>query len=247
MLPSGCSGPQNPSFPLSVKEAKTALKQMEADPRPLVRPLVLVAGYGDPGYVDSYLEKKLGPCFSDDRIAGISFTNVSRFDECREMLTALVDERFGPGDPDGTVEVDVVANSMGGVIAVYAADPSVGRPLRVARMFTLSSPFRGAEVARINIGVELLEDMRPGSEFLDDLNERNRIPPYELIPYARVGDRWVGEKNTAPPGEVPWWVPNRPFEAAHLMAFTDPRILADVARRLRNEPPFTTEPRAPWS
>ena len=242
----GCAGPENPSFPLSVKDSKAALQEMKQDPKPLDRPLVLVAGYGDPGYVDAYLEKKMAPCFSDDRIVGIAFTNVSSFDECRDLLIQLVDDSFGADDPDSTIEVDVVANSMGGVIARYAADPSVGRYLRVARMFTISAPHRGAAMARINVGNQLLVDMRPGSEFLNDLNERNLKPEYELFPYARLGDLWVGQENTAPPGQVPWWVANRPFEPAHLASFSDPRIHADILRRLRNEPPFTREPRAPW-
>jgi hypothetical protein len=35
------------------------------------------------------------------------------------------------------------------------------------------------------------------------------------------------------------------MQGAHLAAHTDPRLLADIARRLRNETPFTTEPRTP--
>ncbi len=243
----GCAGPQNPSFPLSVKGAKDVLKQMKEDPKPLDRPLVLVAGYGDPGVVDKYLKDHMTPALADERVAHIAFGGVKTFEECRRKLIRLVDESFGEGDSDGTVEVDVVANSMGGVVVLYAADGSLeGRHLRVARMFTISTPFRGAEMARVNIGDQMLVDMRPGSEFLAGLNERNQNSPYELVPYARIGDEWVGEENTAPPGEVPWWVPNRPFEFAHLAAFTDPRIRADILRRLRNEQPFTTEPRAPW-
>ena len=65
-------------------------------------------------------------------------------------------------------------------------------------------------------------------------------------PDARIGDTMVGEENTAPPGQVAWWVPNRAFEPAHLLAFGDPRIHADILRRLRGEQPYTTEPRAPW-
>jgi hypothetical protein len=242
----GC-GPKNPSFALSENEAQRALRAMARDPKPLPRPLIIVAGYGDPGFADAHLAKKMAPCLDDDRITRVSFSGAKTFDDCRQQLLERVDEQFPGGDPARTVEVDVVANSMGGVIARYAADPSVGdRYLYAARVFTISSPHRGAEMAKLPISNELVVDMRPGSEFLEGLNQRSRDASYELIPYARIGDTWVGEENTAPPGQVPWWVPNRAFEPAHLMAYGDPRIIADILRRLREEPPYTTEPRAPW-
>ena len=43
-------------------------------------------------------------------------------------------------------------------------------------------------------------------------------------------------------GQRVWWVANDPLQSAHLGAFTDPRILADIARRLRDESPYTTYP-----
>jgi hypothetical protein len=247
LCPIGGCGPRNPSFPLSANQANIELSQMRRDPKPLERPLIIVAGYGDPGFADAHLAEKMGPCLDDDRIARVSFSGAETFDDCRRMLIESVDAQFPGTDPARTVEVDVVANSMGGVIARYAADPSVGdRYLWVARLFTISAPHRGAQMANVPFANELVVDMRPGSEFLEGLNERNRDPDYELIPYARIGDTWVGEENTAPPGEVPWWVPNRAFEPAHLTAYGDPRIIADILRRLRGETPYTTEPRAPW-
>ena len=37
----------------------------------------------------------------------------------------------------------------------------------------------------------------------------------------------------------------RNLQGAHLMASKDPRIVADIARRLRGEPPFATTPAEP--
>lgn len=245
-LLTGCAA-DNPSFDLSENQARQALEEMARDPKPLPRPLIIVAGYGDPGFADAHLAETMGRSLEDDRIARVSFSGAKTFDDCRQLLLESVEAQFPGPDTGRTIEVDVVANSMGGVIARYAADPAVGdRYLWVARLFTISAPHRGAEMARIPISNELLVDMRPGSEFLDGLNERSRSASYELIPYARVGDMWVGEENTAPPGQVPWWVPNRAFEPAHLTAYSDPRIIADILRRLRGEPPYTSEPRAPW-
>jgi hypothetical protein len=88
-------------------------------------------------------------------------------------------------------------------------------------------------------------DMRPGSEFIGRLAGLMAERDYELYPYVRLGDTWVGAGNTAPEGDVAWWMSNAPFEAAHMTAFTDPRIRADVSRRLRGEAAYGTEPRAP--
>jgi hypothetical protein len=68
---------------------------------------------------------------------------------------------------------------------------------------------------------------------------------YELVPYVRLGDSIVGPEHAAPEGQTPWWVPLPAAETAHIGAFGDARILADIARRLRDERPLTEDPPAP--
>ncbi|HVZ92990.1 MAG TPA: hypothetical protein VG797_00620, partial [Phycisphaerales bacterium] len=42
----GCaSGPTNPSFDVSIDEAESAIREMEASPRPFDRPVVVVCGH----------------------------------------------------------------------------------------------------------------------------------------------------------------------------------------------------------
>jgi hypothetical protein len=242
----GCAPAPNPSFPLTVSDAEAALSEMSETPRPLQRPLVILAGSGDPGVADAHLARHLGRCIDDDRIIRVTFEGTDTFDQCRTRVIERIDDRFGGGTPGWTIEVDIVANSMGGLIARYASDPDAGeRAVRIACLFTLAAPFLGADMAKFASFNRICADMQPGSEFLAELNRTDKVYDYELIPYARLGDTWVGLENTAPPGEVPWWVPNRPFEAAHLVAYSDPRIIADIARRLRGETPYATEPRAP--
>ena len=86
--------------------------------------------------------------------------------------------------------------------------------------------------------------MRPGSEFLAELDADLAGARYVLYSYARLGDMIVWVENAAPPGLHPWWVANAPFSFAHLSAADDPRFLADIARHLRGEAPFSTEPPA---
>jgi pimeloyl-ACP methyl ester carboxylesterase len=145
-----------------------------------------------------------------------------------------------------TVEVDVIGFSMGGLVARHAARPnSLGKRLNIRRLFTISSPHRGARLASLPTVDQRMIDMRPGSAFLADLNSHLSEADYELLAYTRLGDMIVGPENAAPPGMSPWWVANASFSLAHISAGADPRILADIARRLRNEPPFTTTPASP--
>jgi hypothetical protein len=62
---------------------------------------------------------------------------------------------------------------------------------------------------------------------------------------VRLNDGWIGESHAAPPGRTAWWVSTPFLEESHAGVVSDPRILADVARRLRGEEPFTHDPPAP--
>ena len=73
------------------------------------------------------------------------------------------------------------------------------------------------------------KDMRKGSAFLDRLDESMRS--YTIYAYTRLGDLIVGEANTAPPGQAPWWVARPALGMGHQGASGDARILADIARR----------------
>jgi pimeloyl-ACP methyl ester carboxylesterase len=147
--------------------------------------------------------------------------------------------------------VDVIAVSIGGVVARHAAAATPtppGRRLRVARLFTISSPHRGAALAAFPAmpfvgGVQA--DLRPGSKFLRTLEHNERPGTYPVYPYVRLGDSLVGAANAAPHGQDPWWVATPPLEGAHTMAYCDGRIVADIARRLRGEEPFAKEPPEP--
>src|SRR5262249_26534116 len=106
-----------------------------------------------------------------------------------------------------------------------------------------STPHRGAKLAPAVAAIDRrIECMQPGSPFLAALDVEE--PAYQIIPYVRLDDGVVGEENSAPPGRNAWWVPNIPLDSAHMSAKGDSRILVDIARRLRGETPFTTEPAA---
>jgi pimeloyl-ACP methyl ester carboxylesterase len=239
----GCTtAPTNPSFDLTATDARRALREMRDAPRTLERPVVVLDGIGPP-LASWLLTERLRRAVGDDRVVGVTFVFAGSFDECRRRVIEAVERRFPSADPDYTREVDVVAVSMGGVVARYAAAPppvSRGKRLKIARLFTISSPHRGAEMAALPALLGRLQlDMREDSRFLRRLQRREAEGMnYELFPYARLGDRVVGERNAAPVGHTLLWLPNLPLEAAHLLCYTDPRIIADIARRLRREEPF---------
>ncbi|MEX0741277.1 MAG: hypothetical protein WD079_00670, partial [Phycisphaeraceae bacterium] len=91
----------------------------------------------------------------------------------------------------------------------------------------------------------LQRDMRIGSAFLMELARAAEDKHYAMYPYVRLRDWVVGEQNAAPAGEHPWWVPKAFGEPSHMLAFADARILADIARRLRGEQPFSVTPAEP--
>jgi len=247
----GCSAdhPMNPSFAVPMAEAKAILRQMQDDPRTLERPLVVAGGIHDPGFVASRVARTIRRTMNpDDLVTTVSFTGRGKgtFDDCRNFLIESVQEAFGTTNGPATVEVDVIAFSMGGLVVRHAARPrdDGGKQLNIRRLFTISTPHRGARMAGLPTLDHRAVAMRYGSEFLAGLDEALSRSPYELYTYARLGDMIVGEKNTAPPGRHPWWVANPPFGLAHIGAPHDPRIMADILRRMRGEQPLATLPAA---
>ena len=265
LLSLACAGgPANPSFPLSVERAGVELKEMARTPKPLPRPVVIVGGYLDVGIAPAALKARLKPLIKDERIVTVPLPFCATFDDCREDVIAAVERAYPSDDPDWTTEVDVIGISMGGLAARHAAAPQArqsgekegrhAKRLRIARLFTLSTPHRGALLAGLPTFHKLMLDMRRGSSFLQALNASTAIETggdsteasYPIYAYVRRHDAWIGESNAAPPGwTAAWWVPNQPFQDAHVGCCTDPRIVADVARRLRGETPFTLNPPAP--
>jgi pimeloyl-ACP methyl ester carboxylesterase len=250
LIASGCSAPRvNPSFDVTASDARADLRRMADEPALAARPIVFVSGYGDPGFVALELSNRFRKLLlPGTKIitadAGFTFS----MQGARDRLLGRVEEALPDNDKEFTPEVDVVAMSMGGLVARYAAAPRAdgdpGKRLRIARLFTISSPHRGARLAALPSIESRITDMRSGSEFLCRLNDP-ACTDYPIIPYARLNDFIVGAENTAPPGRTPWWVDTPAFQPAHLLGHSDPRILADIARRLRGESPFTHDPPAP--
>jgi hypothetical protein len=248
LLIAGCAKqPVNPSFAVSSRDAKDAIKAMAKEEKPLERPVIVLGGYHDIGIGPaSFLPKLREAIHGDDRIVSVTYFFGGSFDDCRREVIKEVEKKFPSGDgAQETVEVDVIGLSMGGIVARHAAleRPSEKR-LNIKRLFTISSPHRGAVRAALPTVHQLHRDLRSGSKFLRELEAAEEAEggrDYEIIPYVRLGDWIVGPENAAPrDAAAAYWVPNPPLNSAHWGAPLDPRIVADIARRLRGETPFTT-------
>lgn len=236
----GCGAPLlNPQFPLTSHDARLEMEEMLEGPLVPPRPIVVVGGLYDPGFIGLLASDLRRLTHPDVRVISVTFIGKGTFDECRDHLVECVQRSIPSTWLHETTEVDVVAYSMGGLVARYAAMPDAGRPrLNIARLWTIATPHRGAKLAALPTFDQRVIEMRCGSTFLQALDDGLAEADYPIIPYARQGDAVVGTENTAPPGCVPIWVPNPPFGLAHLGAYSDHRIVADIARQLRGEPSF---------
>lgn len=240
----------NPSFPVTKADALADQERMIADPVPLERPVVIIGGYRSPDFNVNTMRSMLAEMTTGDEAMFTRKYTMLRGDieQVAVELVEQVEREFPKAGFEGeTVEVDVVGLSMGGLVARYAADRLAETypgdlKLRINRLFTISTPHRGAVLAE---RVPLIEDravsdMVRRSLFLTKLDEAY-TGDYEIIPYTRLGDGVVGAVNTAPPGRTAIWVSAPVIGGSHLSVNEDIRILTDIARRLRGEEPRGTE------
>ena len=254
----GCASddrPVNPSFPVTTARAVDILHFDVKHPRRLRRPLLVVGGFADPGWAPPRLRDRFRRWTGDARVADVTIGLDLSFADCRTDIVTAADRAFPTADADRTTEVDVIGISMGGLAARYAALPPgprvpSRRRLRIGRLFTISSPLRGALLAEATPfdAHPLQPAMRPGSwlyRLLDDAPQ-SADDLYAVYSYVRLRDGTVGANYASVPGVTPWWVSTPPLQAPHDAAFGDPRILADIACRLRGEPPLADDPPSPF-
>jgi pimeloyl-ACP methyl ester carboxylesterase len=228
----------NPSFSLTHRAAQAALREMRTRPKPLARPLLLLSGLVDANLGPHLIKLRIGRCFTDpQRIGFVHFYGCSTIAQARQRVIDAA-HRLGGGS------VDLLGHSFGALLGVHVATRIEDRPppLDVRRIFSLAGPMTGARFAKLPALLDFQREMRPGSAFYREL--WSKTCDAEIVPYTRLHDWFVGEEHTAPPGRVAWWLDKSPLETAHVQIVLDGRVLADVARRLRGETPFTTNPPA---
>jgi len=218
-------------------EASARLDRYADDRVKLDRPLVILGGFLDIGWGPAIYKSRLQKYF-DGRIIVITFFDLYDFESCRNRVWARVDKELGVVSKDYTVEVDVIGQSMGGLVGMFSEidEPTLSKRLNIKRLYTISSPLQGSRLAaKLPAINNLHRDMRPRSDFYKRLFKHPI--DYELVSYTRLNDQTVGEEYAAAPGRRVWWVDNPTGEPSHVGAFIDDRIFADIVRRLRDDPP----------
>lgn len=235
----------NPRFPVPTDDASELLAQCARTPVAQARPILVLGGYMDPGFASSSIERALRrACVDGTTILAVSFGDCTSMTQCRDRVLAAT-QSIRDADPD--CAFDVVANSMGGLIARYCALPpetvvDCGLPepipsgaLRIHHLYTICTPHLGARMAEGAFGSPMTQDMRPGSAFLACLDSALPRAPYALTCFAREGDSIVGAERSAPAGIDPILFDTPPFELSHVDAHRDPRILLVIVRGLRGD------------
>lgn len=240
--PMGCLTMVNENFNVPAEQVREDWSRMSMHPTGVERPVVVLNGWRAPGLTGMMLVTRLKRLTGagDDDFLGMSYPLSDDIDALARRVIARVEAKWSSDDPTWTREVDVVAVSMGGLVARWAAEgagDADGKRLKIRRLFTLATPHKGAKLASVVAIDRASRRMRPGSEFLRTLDEALESAPYELVCYARLHDMMVGATNTAPDGHAPIWLGNTRL-LPHIMITTDERITLDIARRLRGEPPL---------
>ncbi len=218
----------------------------------LQRPVVVMNGYHGLSTLSDRIARKLAAMTTgkDSDFLAVSFTFDSDFDAMAADVTQRVNDRWPSEVPGETVEVDVVGVSMGGLVARWAAlapdqrsrtgptpipdTPPDARRLRIARLFTLGTPHRGAVMADLITPDSAGRDMAQGSAFLNTLDEHFPDANYELVCYAQLRDNLVGATRCAPAGMIPIWTSGL-LVFSHFGLADNPVFLVDIAKRLRGE------------
>ncbi len=231
----------NPDFPATDEQIEAEwqrLSRTRGEAR-LARPLVVLAGWRAPSAQVKIVSRAIQDLtgIGNDQLLALHYALRGDHLGIIRGVVKSVRERFGDHP------VDAIGVSMGGLVARAAAagvldqdGAPVGR-VRLARLFTLATPHRGAEMAKIVRPDPAAAMMRPGSAFLRSLDAALERADYELVCYARLRDRYVGTLNCAPPGRPIIWTPGL-IVGSHFSMSHDRRILVDIARRLRGEEPL---------
>lgn len=246
---------ENPAFSISMRDAQADLDRMRANPVPLERPVIVLAGYRSWPMLVQGVCYRLFPVTSGelDDFLPVSYMFRSDIEEIAGLVTESVEKRWPSDSSDETIEVDVIGVSMGGLVArtaslplgeLFSEDEPRSKRLKIGTLYTMGTPHMGAVLAETIAPDRAARFMKPGSAFMEHLNSKMSAHDFEIVPYAHLNDTWVGATNAAPPGQEPIWTGGTHL-MSHFSITTDDRIMADLARRLRGEQPFGTASPAP--
>lgn len=224
----------NPQFDPSPAEVASDWRRMLREPRTLVRPVLVLGGWRSPMLVSARLATRLKRLTTgrNGDITPVAYPLAGSVEGAAREVRRRIDEL------EATGPFDVVAISMGGLVARHMA---AERQLDIARLFTLATPHRGADLARLVRPDRASAAMRAQSLLLRKLDDALPLATYELLCYAQLRDWWVGARNLAPADRHAVWIDGgnpAQLTLSHFTIASNRAIIADIARRLRAEEPL---------
>ena len=166
-VPAVADGTAEPEDPDAPPEAEL----VEPEDSPV--PVVLVPGWRDTVEdLEPLRDRFVEAGWAEERVRTMEFRDPvgGNVQNAREIADAVSSFRSSLG----VEAVDVVAHSMGGLAARHYLR-FLGGADQVRRVVFLGTPHRGTVLASLAWG-EGAEDMVPGSEFLERLNEGRAVP-----------------------------------------------------------------------
>jgi triacylglycerol lipase len=188
------------------------------------RRVVLVHGFLETGSAFRMLKKRLEKLGVECLVPKLNPSDGrGGLEGLAERLKLDIDSAFGPEQP-----ISIVAFSMGGVVSRHYLQ-NLGGASRCEKLFTISSPHHGTQAAWIYPS-KGAEQMRPGSQFLADLEEsQSRLGEMPVVSYRTPMDLII-----LPPVSSVWdRAVNLEYPVLlHPLMLTSNAVLADLERRL---------------
>jgi pimeloyl-ACP methyl ester carboxylesterase len=217
----------------------------------LVRPLAVIGGWRSPPMMSNVLARRLSELTTGNRgdIFAMSYALSGSIEGAASRLRAKLIPWLASRC---TNEVDIVAISMGGLVARHLAMSGtwIARSdrFKIRRLFTIATPHQGASLARwFKLDLAAMS-MTPGSARLramDACLANADDHADELTCYVQRQDWYIGTWNAAPEGRELRWVHPPSFVGtcmSHFTAHQHKSIITDIALRLRGETPLAAEP-----
>lgn len=226
-------------------------EQLRASRVGLARPLAVIGGWRSPPIMSNALARRLSELTTGNRddIFAMSYALSGSIQGAASKLRA----RLIPWlEVRGTRELDIVAISMGGLVARHLAMSGAwgarSDRFRIRRLFTIATPHQGASLTRwFKLDLAAIA-MTPGSSMLramDACLANAGDHADELTCYVQRKDWYIGTWNAAPQGRELRWVHPPNFVGAcmsHFTAHQHKSIITDIALRLRGEAPLAATP-----
>jgi pimeloyl-ACP methyl ester carboxylesterase len=135
---------------------------------------------------------------------------------------------------EGDGQVDVIGHSMGGIVTREAARRRGHGPrLRVARLFCIASPHRGAGFLAPYWPHHQAQALRLGSTYLDELNADPSSHDFEIHTFRLHHDLLISEDSAHAVGQTHYdWPPLALWFPTHSQAQWDLRLRATVVGML---------------